>query len=217
MAAIKLHAQTLQQPDLTAEERAVFNDHIVREADRIGDLVDNLLTGSRLAAGQGESLAPVPLDAFFADYAPAALRRFDLSEVELRFDISTEAAVMATHGGLQRVLDNLIDNALRFTKPGGTVRCLAHDTPGTVHIVVADTGIGIPRRELTRIFDRFYRLGRDLAGQRKGTGLGLAIVRGLVDEMRGTIRAVSGHGEPGSRFEIRLPMVAAPSGARGPA
>jgi len=211
VAAIKLHAQTLQQSDVSAEERATFTGYIVHEADRIGALVENLLTGSRLAAGRGERLRSLDLRAFFSAYRPTLYRRFDLSNLELRFAIDTHAAVMATRGGLERVMDNLIDNALRFTKPGGSVDCTVHDVGQSVEIVVSDTGIGIPRRELSRIFDRFYRLGRDLAGQRIGTGLGLAIVRGLVEEMRGTIRAVSGHGEPGSRFEIRLPRAGAPA------
>lgn len=207
VAAIKLHAQTLQQPDVDADERGVFVGFIVQEADRISDLVDNLLTGSRLASGRGERLRPIDLRTFFHAYQPAAHSRFDGSEIELSFDVQTRASVMATRESLRRVLDNLIDNAVRFTKAGGSVRCVVRDSPMGAEIVVIDTGIGIPRRELGRIFDRFYRLGRDLAGRRMGTGLGLAIVRGLVEEMRGTVRAVSGHGEPGSRFEIRLPRV----------
>ncbi|MEM6796646.1 MAG: ATP-binding protein, partial [Acidobacteriota bacterium] len=73
--------------------------------------------------------------------------------------------------------------------------------------VVADTGIGIPKTELTKVFERFHRLQREVENRRKGSGLGLAIVRGLVGEMRGRIRAFSGDGEPGTRFEIHLPQV----------
>lgn len=205
VAAIKLHAQTLQQGDLTADERETFTGFVVQESNRIGTLVDNLLTGSRLAAGRPHRLEPISLKAFFDEYQTAARRRFDLSEIDLSFEIKTRSVVMATNDGLQGVMDNLIDNALRFTRAGGSVRCEVRDAPGAAEIVVVDTGIGIPRRELGRIFERFYRLGRDLAGRRRGTGLGLAIVRGLIEEMRGTIRAVSGHGEPGARFEIQLP------------
>ena len=76
-----------------------------------------------------------------------------------------------------------------------------------VEIVVADDGIGIPKPELPKIFDRFYRLSREIGNRRRGTGLGLSIVRGLVEDMRGTIRALSGDDQPGTRFEIRLPRV----------
>lgn len=215
VAAIKLHAQTLQQPGVTAGEQATFTGFIVQEADRIGNLVDNLLTGSRLAAGRAERLEPINLHVFFDEYQAAVRRRFDFSEIDLSFEVQTRSVVMATNDGLQRVMDNLIDNALRFTKAGGAVRCEVRDAPGAAEIVVADTGIGIPRRELGRIFERFYRLGRDLAGRRKGTGLGLAIVRGLVEEMRGTIRAVSGHDQAGARFEIQLPQSSEPAAKGG--
>lgn len=216
VAAIKLHAQTLQQDDVPSADRATFTGFIVQEADRIGSLVDNLLIGSRLAAGRSERLEPIDLKAFFSEYQTAARRRFDLSQIDLIFEVETRSVVMATNEGLGRVMDNLIDNAVRFTKAGGTVRCEVKDATDAAEIVVVDTGVGIPRRELGRIFERFYRLGRDLAGRRKGTGLGLAIVRGLVEEMRGTIRAVSGHGEPGARFEIQLPKAEEPQLAGSP-
>lgn len=216
VAAIKLHAQTLEQGGLTREERQTFVGYVLREAERVGLLVDNLLTSSRLQAAVGApELVPIDLRAFFHEYQQAVRGRFDLREIDLRFEIHTRAVVMATSEGLQRVMDNLIDNALRFTRAGGEVRCEVRDAPDGTEIVVADDGVGIPKRELARIFDRFYRLSREIAGRRKGTGLGLSIVRTLVQEMRGTIRAVSQHGEPGSRFEITLPRRADAEPAAG--
>ncbi|RMH19112.1 MAG: sensor histidine kinase [Acidobacteria bacterium] len=207
VAAIKLHAQTLQQDGLSPAERASMTRYIVEQSDRIGALVDNLLESSRLLAGGGGELRPINLRAFFHDYQQAVRGRFDLRQIDLTFEVQTRAVVMATSEGLQRVMDNLIDNALRFTGAGGRVRCEVRDGSAATEIVVADDGVGIPKRELSKIFDRFYRLGREIAGRRKGTGLGLWIVRQLVEEMRGTIRAISGHGEPGARFEIQLPKV----------
>ena len=86
------------------------------------------------------------------------------------------------------------------SRPSGT-----EDRSG--EIIVADTGVGIPKRDLSRIFDRFYRLRRDIDMRRHGTGLGLAIVRSLVDEMKGQIRAFAREDRPGTRFEIQLPKV----------
>ncbi len=207
LAAIKLHAQTLDQGGLAAEDRKVFVGYILRESERVGRLVDNLLASSRLLSGREARLEPINLGQFFADYQQAVRGRFDLREIDLTFEVHTRAVIMATSEGLQRVLDNLIDNALRFTRAGGRVRLEVRDDVAGAEIIVTDNGIGIPKRELPRIFDRFYRIGKDLAGRRKGTGLGLSIVRELVEEMRGTIRAVSQHGEPGSRFEIQLPKL----------
>ncbi len=208
VAAIKLHAQTLQQDDLRPADQRRFVGYIVREAERVGTLVDNLLESSRILAGSASGdFSPMDLNEFFARYREGVDARFDLRRIDLGFEIDTRSRVMASHESLQRIMDNLIDNALRFTADGGKVRCQVRDGASEVEIVVADDGIGIPKRELPKIFDRFYRLSREIGNRRRGTGLGLSIVRGLVEDMRGTIRALSADGQPGTRFEIHLPRV----------
>ena len=208
VAAIKLHAQTLQQDDLEATDQERFVGYIVRETGRIGTLVDNLLESGRILSGSASGdLEPIDLREFFAEYQEAAEARFDVSDVHLGFEVDTRSRVMASREALQRIMDNLIDNALRFTTEGGTIRCQVRDGGSEAEIIVADDGIGIPKRELPKIFDRFYRLSREIGNRRRGTGLGLSIVRGLVEDMRGTIRALSPDDEPGTRFEIRLPRV----------
>jgi two-component system sensor histidine kinase VicK len=89
---------------------------------------------------------------------------------------------------------------------GGEIRCRVVDTTDTVRIEVEDDGIGIPRAELKKVFDRFYQIGRELSGRRGGTGLGLSIVWGLVRELRGQVRAFSHEGRPGTRFVVTLPV-----------
>ncbi len=206
VAAIKLHTQTLQHGDLEPDESERSLGYILQQAERVGALVDNLLEGSRLSArGHKQELQPIRLPEFFASYQQGVAGRFDLRDVNLRFEIRSRAVVMATNEALKRIMDNLIDNALRFTAHGGEIHCEVTDVGGQAEIVVADTGIGIPKRELGRIFNRFHRLGRELRGRKKGTGLGLAIVRGLVEEMEGRIRAVARDDRPGTRFEIQLP------------
>lgn len=204
VAAIKLHAQTLQQDGIAPGEQKECVDYIVHEAERIGGMVDNLLESSRLRAGTPRELRPIHLGAFFREYQEAVRGRFDLRRVDLNFEIRTRAVVMATTETLQRVMDNLIDNALRVTggTKGGEILCRVTDGLESAQIVVADNGIGIPKRELGKIFDRFYQLSKSA----RGTGLGLSIVRGLVEDMRGKIRAISGDDRPGTRFEIQLPQ-----------
>lgn len=207
VAAIQLHGQTLQQGDLTDAERQRFVGFILSESSRIGALVDNLLEGSRLAAEHGgRELRPVNLKEFFKEYQEAARNRFDLRQIDLTFEVQSRSVVMATTESLQRVMDNLIDNALRFTDAGGRILFMVRDNRDAAEIIVTDTGVGIPKRELPKIFNRFYRLSREIGGKRHGTGLGLSIVRSLVEEMRGQIRAVSPEDQKGARFEIRLPQ-----------
>jgi signal transduction histidine kinase len=209
IAAIKLHAQTLQQGGLEDGEVRQFSTFIVKEAERVVTLVDHLLESGRLATGRSGRLRPVDLREFFRAYQDNVRSRFDLKDIELGFEIQTKSLVMATRESLQRIMDNLIDNAIRFTNPGGKIVCTVRDHLGDTEIVVADNGVGIPKTELTKIFESFYRLQREVEGRRKGTGLGLAIVRGLVEEMRGRVRAISGDEQPGTRIEISLPQAAA--------
>ena len=206
VAAIKLHAQTLQQGDLELTDHERFVTYIVQEAERVATLVDNLLESSRILSGSASGdLQPIDLTRFFESYRRAVEGRFDLRQIDLSFEVDTRSAVMATDEALVRIMDNLIDNALRFTREDGKILCQVRDGGSEAEIVVADNGIGIPKRELPKIFDRFYRLSREIGNRRRGTGLGLSIVRGLVEDLRGTIRALSTDDQPGTRFEIRLP------------
>ena len=218
VAAIKLHAQTLEQDDLSPAERQRFVAYVVQEAESVAGLVDNLLESGRLIAGKSAGeLEPIDLEEFFRHYQQAVRGRFDLRQTDLTFEVRSRSVVMATHEALSRIMDNLISNALRFTAAGDRILCQVRDGVSEAEIVVADTGVGIPRRDLSKIFDRFYRLRREIDQRRsahRGTGLGLAIVRGLVEEMRGRIRAVSSEDRPGTRFEIHLPKVGLEEPAR---
>jgi signal transduction histidine kinase len=209
VAAIKLHAQTLQDGEgMTAEEQRRSLGFIVQQADRMGALVDNVLESSRLlAAKRPPDLRPMDLAAFFVPYFEHARPHAESRGVALRCDVATRATALATAEALRRVMDNLIDNAVRFSERGGEVRCRVADRGATVRIEVEDDGAGIPRKELPQIFDRFYQAGTETAARRRGTGLGLSIVWGLVREMRGTVQAFSQEGRPGTRFVVELPAV----------
>lgn len=205
LAAIRLHAQTLEE-DLEPDERAQSVGYILRESERLGKLIDNVLESSRLVArAQPLELAPVALapflDAFVAEVRP----RIAENGVELDYQRGTTARVEGTEDGLRRVLTNLVDNALRYSARGGRIRLVASDADGLVSLRVEDEGQGIPRSELGRIFERFYQIGRD-RGASPGAGLGLFIVSQLVEQMHGTVRASSHDDRPGAVFTIELPV-----------
>ncbi len=210
LAAIRLHAQTLQQ-DLTAAERTESVGYILRESDRLGRLIDNVLESSRLVAKKQElELEPVDLAAFLSEFFNEIRPRIVGHGVELDVELATTATVEATEDALQRVLTNLIDNALRYSAKGGRVRCRAADFGGWVSIQVEDEGQGIPKSELGRIFERFYQIGRESGGS-PGTGLGLFIVSQLVGQMNGSVRAASHDDRPGAVFFVELPIIGVPT------
>jgi signal transduction histidine kinase len=103
---------------------------------------------------------------------------------------------------------NLIDNAVRYTGEGGTVDVSVRRDGDVVVVRVADTGIGIPQRELPRIFERFYRVDRARSRETGGTGLGLSIVRHVTENHGGDVTVESELGQ-GTTFEVRLPTVPA--------
>lgn len=206
LAAIKLHAQTLQQTDLPPDERRRSLDFVLQQVGRMETLVDNVLESSRLAARKGRvELAPLRLADWCAGYFEEMRGVLDTRGVSLKTTVNTTAVVMATPDTLQRILTNLLENAARFSMRGGEIRCRVTDKAQAVCIEVEDDGVGIPRSELKKVFNRFHQIGTEISGRRGGTGLGLSIVWGLVRELKGQVRAVSHEGRPGTCFVVTLP------------
>ncbi|HVL63558.1 MAG TPA: ATP-binding protein [Actinomycetota bacterium] len=176
------------------------------EAERLGRLVTDLLDLSRLE----EATAPPEQD---VDLAAVARREVEgLAGTAEDKGIQVETAIaegVSVRGDDQQLglmLRNLLDNAIRYTPQGGTIRLdLAH-SEGEAVLRVADTGVGIPRDAQERIFERFYRVDRARSRERGGTGLGLAIVKHAVELHRGRITLDSELGR-GSTFTVHLPAV----------
>lgn len=206
LAAIKLHAQTLERNNVSAAERDRSMGFILQEAERMESLVEDVLESSRLVARRKRlELEPVALNDFFRRYTAEAAARMENRGVHFASRLETNAVVLATEDALKRLLDNLVENAVRFSEPGGEVRCRVRDVGSRAVIEIEDDGVGIPKKELKQIFDRFYQVTRAGGSRGPGTGLGLFIVSGLVRELRGEIRAFSHEGRPGTRFRIELP------------
>ncbi len=205
LAAIKLHAQTLEQIAPDDEQRSVH--FILQSVARMETLVDNVLESSRLMARKARTpLAPTPLRPFFIGYFAEVRPTIEGRGLAFAAEVDTGATVLANDDGLRRVMTNLVENAVRFSHKGGEIRCRVSDVGNVVRIEVEDDGVGIPRHELTKIFDRFYQIGREISGRRGGTGLGLAIVAALVKEMNGDVKAMTIDGRPGTRFVVTLPL-----------
>ena len=206
LAAVKLHAQTLLQGGSDADmSRSV--GYILRESDRLGKLIDNLLESSRLVSSKNPvSLEQIDLNHFLEQFSEGMRSRVEQAGLELKTDIRTNCRVMASEVALDRVLGNLVDNAISYSDPGGEVRVSAALADDQVELRVEDDGFGIPKSELSRVFDRFYRIGQGTGGDH-GTGLGLFIVSKLVRHMKGRVYATSHEGRAGTTFVVQLPVV----------
>lgn len=124
-------------------------------------------------------------------------------KVDVKLEARDHVTLLADADRLKQLLLNLVDNAIKFTPPGGTVTLRLTVQSGVACMEIADTGAGIPSEQLHAIFDRFYRLDRSRSGQ--GAGLGLSISQWIVSAHGGTIDVRSTPGQ-GSTFSVRLPI-----------
>jgi two-component system phosphate regulon sensor histidine kinase PhoR len=127
--------------------------------------------------------------------------------LDLTSDPERAVIVWADQEAVGQILDNLLDNALKYTPQGGHIRIGWGEENGCGWLQVADDGIGIPDADLPRIFERFYRVDKARSRQMGGTGLGLAIVKHLAQAMKGNVHAASAVGR-GATFTVRLPRAA---------
>jgi len=190
----------LEPPIGEEDRRAVMND-MVDESDRMIRLVNDLLMLARADAGRVPASEPVEVGPLVEDVYRQALLLAPSLVVER--GASPSVSVTADRDALKQALLTLVDNAVKFTPPGGTVRLGVEAESGQASISVSDTGPGILADALPHIFERFYQADTARTGQ--GTGLGLAIAHTLVEAMGGAIAVESEPGR-GSTFTITLPI-----------
>lgn len=188
-----------------AEEERVFVRRALQQARRIEDLSNNLLRLSRLEAGEAAAAHElVDLVSLLRTTTDSAASRAEQAGIDLSVHLSdTAVEVMGDGGKLQVLLDNLLDNAFKFTPFGGSVEVGVRRDEDQAVLWVSDSGIGIPVTEQPEIFSRFYR-ARNVSAY-PGSGLGLAIVHATALGHGGTV-GLHSDGEHGTRFEVRLPM-----------
>lgn len=184
-----------------------FAEQLEREAVRLSRIVSDLLDLSRLETGS-ELTELVLLDDLVREELAASADDAGRAQVSLEQDVADVPAVRGSERDLSLLVRNLVDNAIRYTKPGGNVRIDLSADGGEVVLRVTDTGVGIPTRDLPRVFERFYRVDRARSRETGGTGLGLSIVKHVAENHGGTVRAESELGR-GSTFEVRLPAAPA--------
>jgi two-component system phosphate regulon sensor histidine kinase PhoR len=207
LAVIQACAETLQDGAVEdADARGPFLQQIADQSARLHALILDLLSLARLDAGEEaferEELAVGPLVAICLDrHRPRAEAKGMVLEAVPPPD---ERTVWADPEAVGQILDNLVDNAIKYTQPGGTVRVRWSAVGGGASIDVADNGPGIPEVDLPRIFARFYRVDRARSRELGGTGLGLAIVKRLSQAMGGAADVTSEVGK-GTTFTVTLP------------
>ncbi len=195
LASVQGYLETvlIKYPSLSEEERKKFLETSLRNVEKLNRLVHELFELSKLDARQVQPHA----EAFsIAELAQDVVMKFRQDAEQKRIDLEADfkgqlPMVSGDIGMIERVLTNLIENAIRFTPPEGRVKIAPVQSNGKVRIAVSDTGYGIPAQDLPHIFDRFYRVGRERGRDSDGTGLGLAIAHKIMELHGGHIEVES--------------------------
>ncbi len=221
LASIKAYTETLLDGALHDENvNARFLRRIEEQAERLSQLILDLLSLARLESGQNVfEHSPLVLASAIATCVESHRGRIEAKSQALSLDLGAldgETLVLVDEEAIRQILDNLIDNAIKYTPEGGSIRVRGQAAGSTVSFEVADTGIGIPRDDLPRVFERFYRVDQARSRELGGTGLGLSIVKHLVQSLGGQVTVDSRIGA-GSRFTVQLPRYIAQASARSSA
>jgi signal transduction histidine kinase len=206
LTSIIAYADLIQRPETTPAQCSQFADIVQGEAERINEITKNFLDLARLESGRA-SLArdPVCLSTVIRMVVNVLRPQADAKRIGVMVDVpATLPSVVGDAQRLHQALLNLAGNAVKYCRPGDTVTVTGRCEGGRLVVSVADTGPGIPAKELPRIFERFYRVPH-AESRASGTGLGLSITRQIIEAHRGEISVTSEEGQ-GATFTFTLPL-----------
>jgi two-component system, OmpR family, sensor histidine kinase SenX3 len=207
MGAIGLLAETLLEENEPAISQRLAQ-RIHTEAFRISRIIDDLLDLSRIESEESPPREPVLVNLILGEASERVRAAAEQRGVEVTLiEPSPPVAILGDRRQLTSAVYNLLENAVKFSPDEGIVHLKGDVDNGEVVITVRDNGIGIPTRELERIFERFYRVDHGRSRSTGGTGLGLAIVRHVAQNHRGSVQVESREGE-GATFTLHLPLQA---------
>jgi two-component system, OmpR family, phosphate regulon sensor histidine kinase PhoR len=206
LTSIKAFVETLVHGGLENREDSLeFLEIVDRHVDRMEALIDDLTDLSLIeTASVRLEIDRLDVRAMALEITEHLTRARDETEVTVQVDLPSPFYVRADRRRLEQILVNLVDNGIKFNRPGGTVRISGCTDGARTLLHVEDTGLGIPPDSLERVFNRFYRVDKARSREVGGTGLGLAIVKHLMRLHGGSVRVESEHGR-GSRFILEFP------------
>ena len=210
LTTIKSYSETLaDMPDVDRELQVRFLDVIASESDRMARIISDLLTLSELDENQTFTKPPEPID--IRQMLESIVERMSLTAKKknqtLTYHPINEVPVISgDHDGLERVIINIVSNAMKYTREGGTIEVYSSKVYNDICIKVADNGIGIQEDKLPHIFDRFYRVDKARSRDTGGTGLGLAIAKQTLESsFNGKIK-ISSEFHKGTEVTITIPV-----------
>ncbi|WP_054957060.1 two-component system histidine kinase PnpS [Paenibacillus dakarensis] len=212
LAAVKGFAETLLGGVQDEKTSRSFLQIIYDESERLNRLIRDILELSKIESKRiAMEYSPIHLSTFFESLMELMQPAADHKKIGLQIQVPEELFMEGDEDKLRQIFTNLLSNAINYTQEGGRVQLTVReihmiDHGEAVEFIVKDSGIGIPKKDLPRIFERFYRVNKSRSRSSGGTGLGLSIVKHLVDLHHGSIRVESELGM-GSSFIIEIPLL----------
>lgn len=208
LTGIRWALEALERENLTEEQKALVKSAVDKSHDLVS-VVSTLLDISSIESGKYQyKLAPTSLQDLVAEVTNDFRHLAEERQVGLSYEIGEGRLPMvrADRERIKWVLNNLIENAIRYTPGGGHVRVSIATAPGRIQVLVHDTGIGINPQDRGNIFERFYRAGNAISKENAGNGLGLYIARTIATDHRGDLNFVPNTDGPGTTFVLSLPL-----------
>ena len=205
LASIRLLTDSiLQTGDMDPATVKDFVSDIGEEAERLTRISEKLLTLTRMDSAVAVAEVPVDVKRVVEKVEHMLTPLADEGEVTVETDLQEDCMVLATEDDLYQIAFNLMENAVKYNLPGGSVTVTLRGAGDLVTLTVEDTGVGIPEEDLGKVFDRFYRVDKARSRAAGGTGLGLSIVQDTVHKRGGTVTAANAPGG-GAVFTVRWP------------
>jgi signal transduction histidine kinase len=208
LALIRLFAETLELGRVPSEEKAQQYYRVInKESHRLTQLINNILDFSRIEAGRKEyRFAPTDVARVVREVIESYRFQIEQQGFELKVDVDDDLPhVPADEEALGQAIINLVNNAIKYSRESKTIHIEVRRDGSKVLVTVKDTGIGIPRSEQKKIFEKFFRGEDSLVHETKGSGLGLALVRHIMEAHGGSVEVESTPGK-GSAFTLALPV-----------
>ena len=215
LASLQLCLETLGREGLEGEAREKLRHMMLEDVDRLRAFIDDVLEANRLSYARPGmlNLSDVSLAQLAEQCAASVRARHKLEPHEVLVDVDPEIIVSTDRAALEIVVKNLIDNASKYSERPARVEVVARrESNQTVRFEVSDNGIGIDRKDLKRVFHRFYRVEDQEVRERRGTGLGLFVVWALVKQLGGKVQASSEGRGQGTTMRVELPVSPVVSG-----
>ncbi len=203
ITSIKGYMELLQQKLYNRKTREEFYSIIASETDRLLSLVNSILDTSKTEREKsGKCNISIEINKYVKELSPLADKR----NVEMNINVNSESIyVSIPENEIARVLTNIIENAIKYNKESGKIFIRVYEENKNVFVKIKDTGIGIEKNEINKIFDKYYRSGASQKMNIDGSGLGLAIAKDITESYGGNIKVTSNQGG-GTEFIVSFPI-----------